>query len=179
LKFVVGIGNPEKKYDGTRHNIGFRAIDAARKELGKREDVLLIKPDTYVNCTGDSISALRQKYGVSPSDLLLVCDDVNLVFGKLRLRASGSSGGHHGLESVIESLGSEDFARLRIGVGRPDMPKDLTGFVLEKFSREEEKELGGIMDDVVSVCRHWVENGLKAATDRLSHLKSNQKGSEE
>ena len=179
MKFVVGIGNPEKKYDGTRHNIGFRALDAMQKELGKREDVLYIKPDTYVNRTGDSISALCRKYGAVPSDFLLVCDDVNLIFGKLRFRASGSAGGHHGLESVIEALASEDFARLRIGVGRADMPKDLAGFVLERFGKEEEKELGMILDDVVSVSRYWIEQGVKAATDRLSRLKSNQQGSSE
>ncbi len=179
MKFVVGIGNPEKKYGGTRHNIGFEALDALRAKLGRREDVLLIKPDTYVNRTGDSVSKLCRKYTTSPSDFLFVCDDVNLVFGKMRLRPSGGAGGHHGLESVIAAFGSENFARLRIGVGNETMPKDdLTDYVLGKFDRAEKGMLKEILGKAVSVCELWIEEGLKPALDRLSKLQSNQQGSE-
>ncbi len=177
MKFIVGIGNPEKKYDGTRHNIGFEALDALRAILGRREDVLLIKPDTYVNRTGDSVSKLCRKYTASPSDFLFVCDDVNLAFGKMRLRASGGAGGHHGLESVIAAFGSEDFARLRIGVGNETMPKDdLSEFVLGKFDRVENGMLEEILGKAASVCDTWVGEGLKPAMDRLSKLQSNQQG---
>ena len=179
MKFIVGIGNPEKKYDGTRHNIGFHALDVMSQKFGKREDVLLIKPDTYVNNTGDSVSKLCRKYAASSSDFLFVCDDVNLTFGKMRLRGSGGAGGHHGLESVIAAFGSEDFARLRIGVGSETMPKDdLTDYVLGKFSREEKKTLEEILERAASVCVAWTEEGLKPALDRLSKLQSNQQGSE-
>jgi peptidyl-tRNA hydrolase, PTH1 family len=179
LKFVVGIGNPERKYDGTRHNIGFHALDVLRKRLGGRPDVLLIKPDTYVNRTGEAASRLREKHGAALSDFLFVCDDVNLAFGKLRLRGSGSSGGHHGLESVIAAFGSEDFARLRIGVGTEDMPHDLTEFVLEGFTRQEQKELGPVLENAGAVCEAWIAKDLKAATDTLARLQSTQTGSKE
>ena len=196
MRFVVGIGNTGKKYDGTRHNAGFRVIDALRgkieAETKKRlivskefqaetaqaaEDVLLIKPETYVNRTGSTVSALLRAYESKPSDYLFVCDDVNLPLGKIRLRASGGPGGHHGLESVIEAFGSEDFPRLRIGVAGRDLPKDLTEYVLEPFGKEEEKEFVGAVDDAVTVCREWIEKGVQAATDRLSRLKSNQQES--
>ncbi len=177
MKFVVGIGNPEKKYAGTRHNVGFEALDALQAKSGKRKDVLLIKPDTYVNRTGDSVSKLCRKHAASPSDFLFVCDDVNLAFGKIRLRGSGGAGGHHGLESVIEAFGSEDFARLRIGVGSEGMPKDdLTDYVLGKFGREEKKVLTEILSKAASICEAWIEEGLKPALDRLSKLQSNQQG---
>lgn len=198
MKFVVGIGNPEKKYGPTRHNIGFRALDALRgaveTETKRRlvvskeylaeiafvsDDALLVKPQTYVNRTGESVRLLCRQYQAKPADFLFVCDDVNLPLGALRLRGSGGAGGHHGLESAIEALGGEDFARLRIGVGGEGMPKDLSGYVLEDFGPKEEKELGRILDEVISVCRTWMDNGLKAATDRLSALKSNKQGSEE
>ena len=205
MRFVVGIGNPGKKYDGTRHNAGFRVIDALRAkieaETKKRlvvskefqaetaqaaEDVLLIKPDTYVNRTGGTVSALLCAHASKPSDFLLVCDDVNLPLGKIRLRASGGPGGHHGLESAIEAFGSEDFPRLRIGVGPKGPPaeggsalggKDLTEYVLEPFGKEEEKEFVGAVDDAVTVCREWIEKGVQAATNRLSRMKSNQQES--
>ena len=175
MKFIVGIGNPGKKYEGTRHNVGFRVLDRlARKKM---QGVLLIKPDTFVNNTGEVVAAVVKKRAASPADFLFVCDDVNLAFGKLRLRDSGSAGGHHGLESVIAVLGSEDFARLRIGVGSEDMPKDdLTDYVLGKFGTEEEKALGGILDKAAAVCESWVNEGFGGATNCLSRLQSIKSG---
>jgi peptidyl-tRNA hydrolase, PTH1 family len=177
MKFIVGIGNPGSKYDGTRHNIGFAVLDELKGKVAAK-DVFLIKPKTFVNRTGDEVARIAGGHGAKPSDFLVVCDDVNLAFGKMRLRGSGSAGGHHGLESVIEALGSGDFARLRIGVGGDGMPKDLTGYVLETFSAKERKELDKILEDAVAVCREWTEKGLKAAMDRLSRLRSNQQESQ-
>ena len=183
MKFVVGIGNPEKQYEKTRHNVGFRVLDAwcakasgvwrDKKKLCSRLCSLdmahLIKPMTYVNNTGEAARALLQKPGASPADFLFVCDDVNLRFGKIRLRGSGSAGGHHGLESVIAALGIEDFPRLRIGVGGESTPKDdLTEYVLGNFSRQEESELGLILGKAVSVCETWVEKDLESAMRQLS-----------
>lgn len=173
MKFIVGIGNPGPSYKNTRHNIGFRALDAIKKaSKADPKKVMLVKPSTFVNKSGEAVRSLLEKHHFSNQDLLIVCDDVNLGFGKLRLRGRGSAGGHHGLESVIEALGSEDFPRLRIGVGQEGMPKDLTGFVLERFSAEEEKELENILEKVVSVCDSWTKEGLSAATSRLSRLQS-------
>ena len=170
MKFVVGIGNPGREYDGTRHNIGFAVLDA----LGSVNGAKLVKPLTFVNRTGEEVLRLVQKNGAVAGDLLFVCDDVNLDFGKLRLRETGSAGGHHGLESVIEALGVEDFSRLRFGVRTEDMPKDLTDFVLGKFSKEEEKRLKEMIARAAQVCRAWVEKGFEAARLELSQLQSVQ-----
>ena len=131
------------------------------------EATWLVKPDTFVNSTGHSLAAMPKA-----DDYLVISDDVNLEFGKLRLRASGSAGGHHGLESVIEVLNSENFPRLRMGVKNESMPKDLTGFVLEEFSGEEEKELDKILQKAAQVCGAWVQEGFPAAEKLLSRLQS-------
>jgi PTH1 family peptidyl-tRNA hydrolase len=130
-----------------------------------------------VNRTGDAVISLLKKYprpGDTPghTDFLFVCDDVNLPFGKMRLRESGSAGGHHGLESVVQAFGSEEFARLRIGVGIENMPNDLTGFVLEKFSELEQKEMEGLLEKAALVCESWITDGLQAARNKLSQLQS-------
>jgi PTH1 family peptidyl-tRNA hydrolase len=186
LKFIVGIGNPEPKYDRTRHNIGFAVVDAINKKYAVRwnkekdlfisklsDDVSLIRPQLYVNNTGGAVSIIEDKFHPAKNDLLFVCDDVNLAFGKLRLRSSGSSGGHHGLQSVIEQLQSEDFPRLRIGIGNETMPKDdLTDFVLGHFTTEEKKALGGVLEKAASVCESWMNEGFGGATTCLSRLQS-------
>jgi PTH1 family peptidyl-tRNA hydrolase len=173
VKFIVGIGNPGQKYSRTRHNVGFMAVDAAKKALKvNAKELSLVKPSTFVNNTGEAVKALSERGEFKHQDLLVICDDVNLPFGKMRFRASGSAGGHHGLESVIEALGSKDFPRLRIGVGNESMPKDLAGFVLERFSAQEEKELKAILEKAVLVCDSWVKEGFSAALDRLSQLQS-------
>jgi PTH1 family peptidyl-tRNA hydrolase len=193
LKFIVGIGNPEKQYDKTRHNVGFRVLDAlcakhsgvwrskkkSRSQVCSLEPGILIKPETYVNNTGDAVKVMQQKYGAAPSDFLFVCDDVNLVLGKIRLRDSGSAGGHHGLESVIGAFGSEDFPRLRVGVGNESMPQgDLTGFVLGRFEPGEQGRLNTTLEKAVSVCSVWLEQGFEPALNELSKVQS-IKGSEQ
>ena len=133
---IVGLGNPGPEYSGTRHNAGFWCIDALADRhgitLGRRnrsaiigegeiedESAVLVKPRTYVNRSGAAISYLKARYSLPAEKLLVVCDDINLAPGKLRLRRKGSAGGHNGIKSVIEAAGSQDFPRLRIGVGRP------------------------------------------------------------
>ena len=186
MKYVVGIGNPEPEYEKTRHNIGFRVLDVlagikglswdARPEWQAwiaryDEDLLLVKPDTFVNRTESSLAAMPE---AEPKDYLIVSDDVNLVFGKLRFRSAGSAGGHHGLESVMTALGSDSFARLRIGVGGKQVPKDLAPFVLEKFDQEEEKALPKILEKASAVCESWILGGADSALNCLSRLQSNQ-----
>ncbi len=188
MKLLVGIGNPGAKYDGTRHNVGFAVADLVREQksggpwrdepylkaacskLG--ETALVLKPSTFVNVTGESVREAARRYLSVPADFLFVCDDVNLDFGKLRLRDSGSAGGHHGLESAIEGLGSTEFPRLRVGVRNERMPKELSGFVLERFQKEELAEIKNILDKAASVCEAWLEEGFQAATNRLSQLQS-------
>ena len=191
MKFVIGLGNPEDKYLWTRHNIGFASVEntalayfkkdphglpewkkesALQSWVYRASEVTFLRPLTYVNETGRVVSALMQRDGADLADFLLVCDDVNLAFGKLRLRGAGSAGGHHGLESVIQAVGSEDFPRLRIGVGTIDMPKDLTGFVLDKFDPSEIKQIDALLKKTAAICREWVENDLESAIKKLSSL---------
>ena len=171
MKFVVGIGNPGGEYRDTRHNIGFRVVDTLKKTRLTR-GLKLLKPEAYVNRTGPAVRAALKEHGLTPRDVLIVCDDVHLPLGKLRLRGQGSSGGHKGLASVIEALETEEFARLRIGVGKEPLPKDLARYVLEAFSKADEKALPEILEKAVKVCRAWTDEGLDAAMNVLSQLQS-------
>ncbi len=137
---------------------------------GFNQDVALIKPQYFVNNTGGAVVALVENYKPDFKNILFVYDDVNLEFGKLRLRSSGSAGGHHGLESVINDLNSEEFPRLRIGIKNENMPQDLTNFVLAKFSEKEQNEYPEIINKAVSVCEDWINNGFDAAVKKLSQL---------
>ena len=160
MKLIVGLGNPGKEYRETRHNVGFMVADqlARRHQLtwamapgqvpetfvAKRfgePSWLLAKPLTYMNRSGEAVAALARYYDISPADLLIVVDEVALPFTRLRVRARGSAGGHNGLKSVIAGLGSTDFPRLRLGVGRGDARRDLADHVLAKFEKGEEADL--------------------------------------
>ncbi|MEI8344689.1 MAG: aminoacyl-tRNA hydrolase [Candidatus Omnitrophota bacterium] len=195
MKFVIGIGNPGRQYEKTRHNIGFRTVDGLMRiwsqtpgqavrwridrglsaEVAEFSHAVLLKPQTFVNLTGTTIAGLlRQGRGIA--ELLVICDDANLEFGQMRIRPSGSAGGHHGLESAIEAAGSEEFARLRIGVGNESMGRDLAQFVLGEFDGREQKAMPLIVDRAVAACDAWISNGYKAAADYLSRQGLIQKG---
>ena len=191
MKLIVGFGNPEGRYNFTRHNTGFLALDfyAKVKNLNwestpkfnatwlkfsldnSREQVVFIKPLTYYNNVGEAIFAFAKFYKIKNSDILIVCDDFNLDFGKTRFRASGSAGGNNGLKSAIEKLGTEDFPRLRIGTDNasrvgsnlaasssdPSAGKisDID-FVLSKFTPEEKEQLPDLLRDIVSQIDNWL-----------------------
>ena len=160
MKLIVGLGNPGKEYRETRHNVGFMVAD----ELARRHQLtwamapgqvpetfvakrfgepswMLAKPLTYMNRSGEAVAALARYYDIAPADLLIVVDEVALPFTRLRARARGSAGGHNGLKSVIAGLGSTDFPRLRLGVGRGDARRDLADHVLAKFEKGEQADL--------------------------------------
>jgi PTH1 family peptidyl-tRNA hydrolase len=156
LVAVVGLGNPGARYARTRHNAGFRVIEILRPMLSAREvppvpdaevfigrsaagDVLLVKPLAWMNRSGPVVVRVLREHGLEPGDLLVVSDDVNLPLGKLRFRLGGGPGGHNGLASIVEALGCEEFARLRIGVGFEGLAGDLTDFVLGPFDADEEE----------------------------------------
>ncbi len=185
MKFIIGIGNPGSQYDGTRHNVGFAVLDEiqsgfkAKWSMNKKLNaqvaefdglVTLVKPQTYVNRTGETVSAIE--YSSKGAEILFVCDDVNIGCGKLRLRPSGSAGGHHGLESVIQTLGSEDFPRLRLGVGSPQMPDQLDGFVLGRFDPAEKEKITVAVKNAAAICREWIEKDFESAVKKLSVLQS-------
>ena len=183
MKLVVGFGNPENKYNFTRHNTGFLALDFYAKVKGltwsdtpkfnalciKSSDAVFIKPETYYNNVSDAISAFARFYKIPASDILVICDDFNLDFGKIRLREKGSAGGNNGLKSTISALGTEEFPRLRIGTdnasrigsnlktGKPTDGKisDID-FVLSKFTPEEKGKLPELLHQVVSEIDSWL-----------------------
>ena len=178
---MVGLGNPGPQYAATRHNLGFMVVDELLRRAGERahrgpgdydaarvllagSDVLLVKPRTYVNRTGRAVQQLVAEHAVEPPRILAIVDDVYLPFGRLRLRPSGGAGGHNGLQSVLEALGSENFPRLRLGIGAPDDPALLADWVLTPFAPEEQaavpRLVGRAADAVASVAALGVEAAM-------------------
>ena len=188
MKLVVGLGNPGPKYRDTRHNVGFWVIDelAARWQVNdgwrERDDALfvkrpggsvLVKPLTFMNLSGFAVSKLRQFFQVEPADLLVIVDEVALPLGRLRARAHGSAGGHNGLKSVIEQLGTTAFPRLRIGVGRGDARRDLADHVLSKFDPDERDTIQAATLRAADAAEMFIADGIErvmntfnAVTDR-------------
>jgi PTH1 family peptidyl-tRNA hydrolase len=179
VKLIVGLGNPGLMYAGSRHNIGFAVLKSlasslkinfkrdnsvsalvAREELSG-QDVILALPQTYMNLSGIAVLGLLKKFKVNPEDLLVVCDDLDLELGKMKIRPKGSSGGQRGVESIIDRLGTQDFGRLRIGIGRPRDPQDAAKYVLSGFRRQEKAVVKQIEEDAVNCCLSWVENGIE------------------
>ena len=184
MKLIAGLGNPEKRHENTRHNIGFEVIDEIARifqtglttgkgnfhyaKISHRgEPVILLKPMTYMNLSGHAVVAAMNFYKIGIEDILIVCDDLNIPLGSIRLRAKGSAGGQNGLKHIIQSLGREDFARLRIGIGR-DLPfGSLSSFVLGKFSEEERKTADSIIPECADAALDFVINGIEHA---MSHF---------
>jgi len=178
MKLIVGLGNPGFIYAGSRHNIGFSVVRglgkihriAFAKERGipaqtgrgviEGEKVLCALPLTFMNVSGVAVKALVQKYKVALDDLLVVCDDLDLKFGRIRVKASGSSAGHRGVGSIIEALESERFARVRIGIGRPTVKEGTSDFVLGRFTREERDSLGAVQEKALECCLLWAAQGI-------------------
>ena len=179
VKLIVGLGNPGLMYAGSRHNIGFAVLKSLAGSLkinfkrdssvsalvarGKLsgQDLILALPQTYMNLSGIAVLSLLKKFKVNPEDLLVVCDDLDLELGKMKIRPKGSSGGQRGVESIIDRLGTQDFGRLRIGIGRPRDPQDAAKYVLSGFRRQEKAAVKQIEEDAVSCCLSWVENGIE------------------
>ena len=183
MKLIVGLGNPGRRYEGTRHNIGFDVVDALaeRRRAGweaaprgiealvaRAGDVRLAKPLTYMNLSGAAVAALLQFYKIEILGLLGVVDDVNLELGRLRTRSTGSAGGHNGLRSVIESVGTEDFARLRIGVGRGDARRDLADHVTAKFERDERENVAAAVGRAVDAAELFVAEDIGVVMNRFN-----------
>jgi PTH1 family peptidyl-tRNA hydrolase len=177
VKLVAGLGNPGKTYDGTRHNVGFDVLDLLAERHGLSftaskasaveakwrtgdDGALLVKPLTFMNLSGEAVSALCRYYRIEVADVLIVCDDVNLPLGRLRARPGGSEGGHNGLRSVAEHLGTTDYARLRIGVGRGEARRDLADHVLARFDKEERTGIDEAVARSADAVELWIAQGL-------------------
>jgi PTH1 family peptidyl-tRNA hydrolase len=179
MKIVAGLGNPGGQYRGTRHNVGFEVVDLMARRHGlsfeaapadavqakwrtNDEVVLLAKALTFMNLSGPAIAELARYYRVSLADLLVVSDDVNLPLGRLRFRPGGSEGGHNGLRSVAEALGTVDYPRLRIGVGRGDERRDLADHVLARFDEDEQPGIEGAIARAADAVEAWTQQGFEA-----------------
>ena len=185
MKIVAGLGNPGAEYRNTRHNVGFLVIDRLATELGvsvgKRkfrsligdgkhegEGVLLMKPQTYMNLSGGAIREAVRFHGLAPSDVLVICDDVNLPLGRLRLRPDGSHGGQNGLKSIIADLGTDAFPRLRVGVGRPEGNAGLKDYVLGKWERDEIPIMQEQVGRAAEAALCFLHEGIEAVMNRYN-----------
>ncbi len=191
MKLIVGLGNPSKTYAHNRHNIGFQCLNyfarlhsihfdrrqcQARVGTGKvsGEKLLLAKPGTFMNLSGKSLACLVHKHHIPLSDLLVIYDDLDLPLGKIRLRQSGSSGGHKGMNSIISALGSEDFPRIRVGIGRPQAEKQsvsedaIVSYVLSDFSPEEEAIIKPVIAGVSEAIDCFLTQGIRAAMNKFN-----------
>ena len=173
MKLIVGLGNPGKQYEATRHNIGFHVIDELSKRLNipltqskfngmygighiGAEKVMLLKPLTYMNLSGECIVPMMDYYEVNDDEIVVIYDDLDLQVGKLRLRQKGSAGGHNGIKSIIQHLGSQEFNRIRIGVDRPKNGMKVPDYVLSNFSEDEKIEMIHAVKNSANACEDWV-----------------------
>lgn len=177
---IIGLGNPGRDHQGNRHNVGFMVLDRVAEELGRSfskvkkdalftrgryqgRNVILAKPQTYMNRSGKAVSALVDYYQLPLGNLLVAYDDVDLPFANLRLRPAGGAGGQKGLRSIIRSLGSEDFARLRMGIGRPPGRMSVSAYVLQDFTESERKALPTLLDEAAGAVLTFVTEGIDQA----------------
>lgn len=183
---IVGLGNPGTKYAHTRHNCGFRALDILADDLGCKVDngkfqglygqvsyngkkLYLLKPQTYMNSSGISVLQLSAYFNIPPQRIIVMFDDISLAPGRLRIRSDGSAGGHNGIKSIISQLGSQDFPRVKIGVGAKPVPEqDLADWVLSGFSATEEKELATALKDAADAALCIINNGVTQAANRYN-----------
>lgn len=183
---IVGLGNPGAEYAKTRHNAGFSLVEqlaekwrstwsnqrkfqarVSRAERGGNT-VLLAEPQTFMNASGESVGALMRFYQLPPARILVVVDDADLPLGEIRLRPSGGTGGHHGLESVMQQIGSRDYPRLRVGIGRQDGLRQITGHVLGKFSGLEQALLEQVLKRAASQLECWLDAGIQKAMSQFN-----------
>lgn len=182
---VVGLGNPGPQYAKTRHNVGFMVADLLAGRMGAEfkvhkksgaeivtgrlghKPVVLAKPRTYMNESGRQVGPLAKFYSVSPADVIVIHDELDIDFGQIRLKLGGGEGGHNGLRSVANALGTKDFQRLRIGIGRPPGRKDPAAFVLENFSAGERPEVPTLCEMAADACELLIESGLEPAQNQV------------
>lgn len=181
---IAGLGNPDKKYEETRHNAGFRAIDALARKLGVSikekkfkgliasanyggRKYLLLKPQTYMNLSGESVAAAAGFYRIEPDHIIVLFDDVNFECGRMRVRAGGSAGGHNGMKSIIAQLGSDAFPRVRIGIG-DKAEKDMVAHVLGKFNTDDREIMEKIFEEAADAALCIAEHGAAEAMNRYN-----------
>ncbi len=190
VKIVVGLGNPGAKYKGTPHNVGFEVVDRLAERCGVQlkpvarfkaelvkaaigmESVLLVKPQTFMNLSGEAVGALLNFYKVTAAELIVIFDDVNLDVGRIRIRPKGGSGGHNGLASVIQHTGTENFVRVRMGVGRGNGTGDLVSHVLHRFAPCHRDSVAEMIERAGDAVYTILESGVETAMNRFNSVTS-------
>ncbi len=185
IYLIIGLGNPGREYKDTRHNIGFMLIDHLAERIGARgmkvqskaivisglheeRKLILAKPQTYMNLSGQSVQGLLHFYKIPHTHLLVAHDDLDIPYGTIRIRPSGGPGGQRGMANTIELLGTKDFPRLRLGIGRPPGRMDAKDYVLQDFSKDEQKLMSGILSRASDATLEFVMNGLNAAMNKYN-----------
>ncbi len=186
MKLVVGLGNPGADYSRTRHNLGFMVLDEISRGWGVKfkrhsrsnsqkaefdfngQPVILAKPQTFMNLSGGAVAQVVRSDGIKFQDILVVCDDIRLELGSIRIREKGSAGGHNGLASIIEALGSDGFARLRVGVSCQEVRGDLSQYVLAEFPRKDRPALAEGISQAVEAVEAWIEEGIEKTMSRFN-----------
>lgn len=196
MKVIAGLGNPGARHAGTRHNVGYMVVDELARRWNVRLDryeprfeallgecqageqcVLLLKPQTYMNLSGRSLLAVRDFYKLAHADLLIVCDDLDLPTGRIRLRAGGSGGGQRGLENILLRLAGNDIPRLRIGIGK--VPRSLTvDYVLSRFSPDEQVQIERVLVTAADAVECWLNEGIEAAMNRFNRREKRASGAD-
>ncbi|MDD4693319.1 MAG: aminoacyl-tRNA hydrolase [Firmicutes bacterium] len=181
MKMIVGLGNPGPRYQHTRHNVGFMAVDGFARRLEtdiinlkfkslytKKGEILLVKPQTYMNLSGEAVVPFYNYFKLESQDLMVVYDDMDIPLGQMRIKPKGSSGGHKGMESIITLLGRDDFPRLRIGVGRPNPTQEVVDYVLRIFERDEIPIISETLKEVLDALETWTKDGLDLAMNKYN-----------
>lgn len=185
MYLIAGLGNPTREYEKTRHNVGFEAIDIladkARTTVTEKkhkalygkgyiggQKVILAKPQTYMNLSGESIREIADFYKIEPENIIILCDDINLSEGQLRIRLKGSAGGHNGLKNIISHLGTQEFPRIRIGVGEKPRGMDLADYVLGRFPKEQQAAMEEAYRDAAEAACMMIEDGADAAMNHYN-----------
>ena len=181
MKLIVGLGNIGEKYCFTRHNAGFMVLDKWGLEEGftfkeekklkafiaRHADLIFVKPATYMNLSGEAVRAVMDYYKINVKDILIIYDDIALDLGKIRFRANGSDGGHNGIKSVIQHLGTKDFDRLKVGIGpQPNIPSE--NFVLQNFSKEQMQDLKDVLKISIEAVRFYLDNDIQKAQNKFN-----------
>lgn len=188
MYIIAGLGNPSREYEKTRHNVGFEVIDILADKLGIKvaekkhkaycasgiigfEKAILSKPQTYMNLSGESIGAMADYYKVEPEHVIVICDDINLEEGQLRIRLKGSAGGHNGLKNIIAHLGTQEFIRIRVGVGEKPKEMDLADYVLGRFPKEQETLMDQAYKDAAEAALMIITDGAEKAMNHFNRKK--------
>ena len=188
MYLIAGLGKKTKNYEGTRHNIGFTMIDAIGEKFGidvttKKHKalvgrgiidgmrVILAKPQTYMNLSGESIREIADFYKIEPENIIIIYDDISLDVGRLRIRKKGSAGGHNGIKNIIAHLGTQEFPRIKVGIGNKPEGWDLADYVLSKYSKAEQEALKEASDDVIGAVRLMIMDDIDAAMNRYNAKK--------